>query len=140
MRTQSERNRSPVDRAPDEPQHRGLVLYELLAEVADAIAPEPKKVVPLQRSLEDLVLARLREYASNLKGHSARDMYGLIMPQLERPLVRVAMELAAGCQRSAAMMLGIHRNTLRTKLKILGLLPSQQTPDAAQKRISSSSR
>ena len=48
-------------------------------------------------------------------------MYALIMPQLERPLVRVAMELAAGCQRSAAVMLGIHRNTLRTRLKELGL-------------------
>lgn len=102
------------------------MLYELLSEVADALAPPAdtsKKVVPLQRSLEEAVLARLREYAKNLKGHSARDMYSLIMPQLERPLVRVAMELADDCQRSAALMLGIHRNTLRTKLRDLELMP-----------------
>jgi DNA-binding protein Fis len=99
-------------------------LYELLSEVADALAPEPpKKVLPLQRSLEDAVLARLRAYANNLKGHAARDMYGLIMPQLERPLVRVAMELAHDCQRSAALMLGIHRNTLRIKLRELDMMP-----------------
>lgn len=113
------------------------MLYELLSEVADLYAPEPKKVVPLQRSLEDLVLARLREYASNLKGHSARDMYGLIMPQLERPLVRVAMELADGCQRSAAVMLGIHRNTLRTKLRELGLVQPEPKETPKRKMISS---
>ena len=42
------------------------------------------------------------------------------------------MELADGCQRSAAKMLGIHRNTLRTKLKELGLTPLE----AAQKKRS----
>lgn len=75
----------------------------------------------IARSLEEMVLARLREYASKLQGHAAKDMYDLIMPQLERPLVRVAMELANGRQRQAAEMLGIHRNTLRTRLKELGL-------------------
>lgn len=74
-------------------------------------------------SLEEIVLARLREYASSLQGHAAKDMYALIMPQLERPLIRVAMELAQGRQRQAAAMLGIHRNTLRTRLKALGLEP-----------------
>lgn len=73
------------------------------------------------RALEELVLARLREYAASLQGHDARDMYGLIMPQLERPLIRVALELAGGCQSHAATMLGIHRNTLRTRLRALGL-------------------
>lgn len=74
-------------------------------------------------SLEALVLERLRAYASSLQGHEPRDLYDLIMPQLERPLVQVAMELADGRQMKAAAMLGIHRNTLRKRLDTLGLGP-----------------
>ena len=76
---------------------------------------------PLPGSLEEEVLRRLRSYAANLQGVPATDMYALIMPQLERPLVRVAMELAGGCQLEAASILGIHRNTLRKRLAKLGL-------------------
>ena len=72
-------------------------------------------------SLEELVLSRLREYAQSLQGHTPENLYALIMPQLERPLVRVAMELSGGRQLHAAKMLGIHRNTLRARLKALGL-------------------
>lgn len=78
-----------------------------------------EEVVPA--SLEEVVLDRLRAYAECLQGHEAKDLYALIMPQLERPLVRVAMELAQGKQSHAAGMLGIHRNTLRKRLEILGL-------------------
>ncbi len=91
-----------------------MPLYELLMDVAD---PDPEP----ERALEDIVTERLRAYASQLQGHAARDLYALIMPQLERPLVRVAMELAKGQQIEAARMLGIHRNTLRVRLRNLGL-------------------
>lgn len=82
---------------------------------------EPRAAETTPGSLEDVVLDRLRAYAHCLQGHEARDLYSLIMPQLERPLVRVAMELAEGRQVHAANMLGIHRNTLRKRLDILGL-------------------
>lgn len=74
-----------------------------------------------QRSLEGLLLERLHAYVESLQGHRPENMYGLIMPQLERPLIRVAMELSGGRQVQAAQMLGIHRNTLRTRLRDLGL-------------------
>jgi 16S rRNA (cytidine1402-2'-O)-methyltransferase len=74
-----------------------------------------------QQPLEDLLLERLRAYAESLQGLAPENMYGLIMPQLERPLIRVAMEIAGGRQVQAAEMLGIHRNTLRMKLRELGL-------------------
>lgn len=93
-----------------------MALYELLSDVAGDRPPPPP-----ERALEDVVTERLRAYASQLQGHAARDLYALIMPQLERPLVRVAMELANGQQIEAARMLGIHRNTLRVRLKSLGL-------------------
>lgn len=89
-----------------------MPLYELLSDAA----PEPH-----ESALETLVLKELRTYAQLLQGHTPTDLYALIMPQLERPLVRIAMELAAGRQLHAAEMLGIHRNTLRVRLKALGL-------------------
>lgn len=73
------------------------------------------------QSLETIIEQRLEAYVAALKGHLPRDLYGLIMPQLERPLIRVAMSLAEGRQSVAAAMLGIHRNTLRARLKELGL-------------------
>jgi Fis family transcriptional regulator, factor for inversion stimulation protein len=73
------------------------------------------------KGLEALVQKRLECYVDALKGHRPRDLYALIMPQLERPLIRVAMALAEGRQSAAAAMLGIHRNTLRTRIKELGL-------------------
>lgn len=72
-------------------------------------------------SLEALVQGRLESYVAALKGVHPRDLYQLIMPQLERPLIRVAMGLAEGRQSVAANMLGIHRNTLRTRIQELGL-------------------
>lgn len=93
--------------------------------LAESDAPETSTSLdPLPGSLEDVVLERLRAYAQCLQGHEARDLYDLIMPQLERPLVRVAMELAGGRQLHAAAMLGIHRNTLRKRLDSLGLDPT----------------
>lgn len=81
-------------------------------------------------SLESLVLDRLRAYARRLQGYGPVDMYALVMPQLERPLMRVAMELARGRQNRAADMLGIHRNTLRSKLRALGLPADHGRRDA----------
>lgn len=99
-------------------------LYEILDEAAEGMpAPGAERSRPERQSLEDLVLARLRAYAHDLQGHGAENLYELIMPQLERPLVRVAMELARGRQLHAAEMLGIHRNTLRQRLRELGLAP-----------------
>ncbi len=71
-------------------------------------------------SLEALVYERLTLYANSLQGHMPEDMYRLIMPQLERPLLQVALDLAGGERQKAARLLGIHRNTLRARLKSLG--------------------
>jgi two-component system nitrogen regulation response regulator GlnG len=74
-----------------------------------------------QLSLEAVVYRRVRAYAEALQDHEPRELYNLLLPQLERPLIRVAMELAEGRQVRAARMLGIHRNTLRVRLRELGM-------------------
>ena len=89
---------------------------------------QPKITPSEEQALETLVLARLRAYVSEHQGLVPENMYALIMPQLERPLVQVAMEVAQGRQCAAAAVLGIHRNTLRARLKALGLDGSTGRP------------
>jgi two-component system nitrogen regulation response regulator GlnG len=49
-------------------------------------------------------------------------LYRSIMAQVELPLLRQALELSGGNQLKAARLLGINRNTLRKRLRLLGLL------------------
>jgi 16S rRNA (cytidine1402-2'-O)-methyltransferase len=85
------------------------------------MAAKSEAVEDERRPLEEIVLERLRAYVVALEDHRPESLYDLIMPQFERPLIRVAMEIAGGRQVQAAEMLGIHRNTLRTRLRALGL-------------------
>ena len=49
-------------------------------------------------------------------------LYRSIMARIELPLLRQALELSGGNQLKAARLLGINRNTLRKRLRILGLI------------------
>ncbi len=59
----------------------------------------------------------LKGYFKDLNGTDPKNLYGLVMGEIERPLFEVVMEKAQGNQTKAAEMLGINRNTLRKKLK-----------------------
>ena len=93
--------------------------------------PDPREDVPTpslasadaeaRLSLGGVVVGRRRVDAASRHGPAAPDRDPRILPPRERPLVRLAMELAEGSQRQAAAMLGIHRNTLRKRLEALGL-------------------
>lgn len=96
---------------------------------APANDPSPPPNEPL--SLEGLVYERLKTYAESLQDHFPEDMYRLIMPQLERPLIQIALELSGGEKKRAAEMLGIHRNTLRARIRELGL---EDAPSPKKKR------
>ena len=53
-------------------------------------------------------------------------LYRSVMTRIELPLLRQALELSGGNQLKAARLLGINRNTLRKRLRQLGLLPSSR--------------
>jgi len=48
-------------------------------------------------------------------------LYRYILETVERPLLEQALERTAGNQLEAARILGINRNTMRSKIKKLGI-------------------
>lgn len=72
-------------------------------------------------SLEDLVHEKLKHFFSRLKSVEVRELYEAILSKVERPLFSLTLDHVDGNQCRAAEVLGLSRNTLRTKLKKLGL-------------------
>ena len=77
-------------------------------------------VQELDRLLNTVLPGVVRVAAASSDGR----LYRTVMSRVEMPLLRLALELSAGNQLKAARMLGINRNTLRKRLRLLGLLPS----------------
>jgi len=48
-------------------------------------------------------------------------LYKYILETVERPLIEQALERTAGNQLEAARILGINRNTMRSKIRKLGI-------------------
>ena len=71
--------------------------------------------------LEDLLYDRFRDFLNHLGPGSMKDLHKLVGERVERPLFAAVMEWSRGNQSKASEVLGIHRNTLRAKLKTLGV-------------------
>ena len=52
-------------------------------------------------------------------------LYKYVLEEVERPLIERALERTYGNQLKAARILGINRNTIRTKIKKLGIDPNR---------------
>lgn len=52
---------------------------------------------------------------------SALGVYAHVLKEVERPLITIALEISKGNQVKAAEFLGINRNTLRKKIRELGI-------------------
>lgn len=64
----------------------------------------------------------LDEYFRRLEGESPHGIYDMVITHVERALINSVLERANGNQTQAADMLGMNRNTLRTKLTKYGML------------------
>jgi len=86
------------------------------------LVPQVEDELPLSRfGLEDLVRAKLRTFLSRIKGYHVEDLHAQVISQVERPLVELVLEQTKGNQLQAAKVLGINRNTLRKKIRNLGI-------------------
>ena len=58
----------------------------------------------------------MRQYFKDLDGEKASGIYEMVVAAVEKPMLEVVMFQAQGNQTRAAELLGMNRNTLRTKL------------------------
>lgn len=99
----------------------GLDVIE--AELSGSFPPPEADVSSTQEGLPDAVERHLRQYfASHPDGSlPPPGLYDRILRELERPLIRLCLEATNGNQIQAAQLLGLNRNTLRKKIRDLGL-------------------
>ena len=76
-----------------------------------------KKHAPLSECVE----TALKDYFEQLDGHSAANLYSMLLAEVEAPLFKATLAHTNGNQSQAAEILGINRGTLRKKLKTYGL-------------------
>lgn len=69
------------------------------------------------RSLAESVTQSVQKYFSELKGADPVDLYQFVLEEVETPLFKAVMEHCKYNQSRAAIILGISRGTLRTKLR-----------------------
>jgi Fis family transcriptional regulator len=71
--------------------------------------------------LRDHVATSIRRYLGDLNGSGTENLYEIALRELEIPLFIEVLNHCEGNQSRAAAMLGIHRATLRKKLREYGL-------------------
>lgn len=75
-----------------------------------------------RRSLRDNVTEAMQRYFDDLDGQDTRDVYNIVMSEVEPPLLEAAMKYTRQNQSKTAELLGLNRGTLRKKLKQYNLL------------------
>jgi two-component system nitrogen regulation response regulator GlnG len=99
-------------------------LPESLRSPPDSISDKGMEAPQKDFSFEAFILQRLEEGTNSLSSEAHQ--------QLDRLLLRLALQHTGGNQAQAARMLGISRQTLRAKARELGLSSSAQTDDASE--------
>jgi len=74
-----------------------------------------------RQALEDIVAYKIEHFFERLGRYEAQGVYKSVVEQVERPLIQKCLHWADGNQVKAARVLGLHRNTLREKIKQLKL-------------------
>lgn len=73
------------------------------------------------------VIARMVEGYLKAVGDAVTDdgLHGRVLREVERPMIAKVLDAAGGNQLRAARILGLNRNTLRKKMRELGLTPAR---------------
>jgi len=78
-----------------------------------ALQSKPLKPKPLKESANDSI----QNFLDTLDGEPCRDLYAMVISQVEEPLLTAVMSYTRGNQSKASEMLGLNRGTLRKKLR-----------------------
>lgn len=74
---------------------------------------------PLKLSVEELLYVRLGHFFDQLNGRAVPDFYRVLLDQVDRAVLRQALERFEGQFGAAAKFLGVDRNTFARKAKRL---------------------
>ncbi len=74
-------------------------------------------------SIEESIAAKLAPLVDTIEDLPEGELHRLMTAKLERPLIKLVLNKLGGNQVKAAKALGLHRNTLRKKLRELGISP-----------------
>jgi two-component system nitrogen regulation response regulator GlnG len=72
-------------------------------------------------SFENFLEEKLADLVDRMGGLEAGDIYSLVLQRVEKPLITLVLKKTEGNQVRAANLLGINRNTLRKKIRELGI-------------------
>jgi len=75
-----------------------------------------------QLPLAEIVRRRISTLLDRLGPHRAADLYRRVLSEVERVLIEEALTRSQGSRQGAAQILGIHRNTLRGRMKALNII------------------
>jgi two-component system nitrogen regulation response regulator GlnG len=73
----------------------------------------------------DILEKRIVELDDSLYKEKQGILYKYVLEAIEKPLLERALERTYGNQLKAAKILGINRNTIRAKIKKLGIDPNK---------------
>ncbi len=88
----------------------------------DALPPQifkPGQGVAI--TFENFLEEKLSDLVDRLGGLEQGDIYDMVIQRVEKPLITLVLRKTEGNQVRAANLLGINRNTLRKKIKELGI-------------------
>jgi len=74
-----------------------------------------------EEGLSELLRRRVLRLLDELGGGAVEGLYTVVMREAEKGLLQAALERAGGRRERAAALLGLHRNSLRRRLRETGL-------------------
>lgn len=83
----------------------------------EAIFEQTTPVVNEQKSLREHMLEAARRYFSSINGRQPLGARTLFLEEAESAIYEAVMRFTKGNQSRAAVLMGVSRGTLRTKLK-----------------------
>lgn len=94
-------------------------------DIEAAMRTDLARALPVDGGLEGEIEQILQRYVMPqlmaAQPDADNDIYQRVSDNLERPLIKLALSVTSGNKVRAAALLGVNRNTLRAKMKALGL-------------------